>query len=214
MMLKRILALAGVAVLAIAGPVMANSSNPNHPDHWGANCYKSEGSTAHGVIDGATVTLNTYQNEWPGDHWGVLVVKGGPEGRAVYESPESGVAYHTPGENPAGKRYDVSHWIVCKGSSESNPEPSVTPDPGSSESPKPSPSPEPSESPSPTPSVTPEPEPSITPDPGTTPSPEPKTVVVEHCSGWVETVTITGTQERTDWHHDAALQTCEDGENG
>ena len=38
--------------------------------------------------------------------------------------------------------------------------------------------------------------------------------VIEHCTGWVETITTDGIEVRTGWHHDASLQTCIDGESG
>jgi len=132
-------ALAALLISAGAGAFFASapaygsggSDNPNNTGYWenqyaahDAVCYKYGDSTspnAHGGIvqdgDGkwSGVQLNAYQASWPGDHWEVLIVNGGPNGDAVYEHPSAGTTYSTPGENAQGKKYDVSHLIVCKG---------------------------------------------------------------------------------------------------
>ena len=123
-----IIKLAGVALvttlamLALAGPVTANGNDPvlNQASYWEnlfeqrtgleAWCYKHHDSHRHGVMAGSTVTLDTYGAHWPGDGWGLLVVKAATE-RTVVWNPSPHVAYQTPD----GK--DVSHWIVCKASS-------------------------------------------------------------------------------------------------
>ena len=82
--------------------------------HDGASCYKLDAnsngvsSSDHGSSRGNTVTLNTFNQSWPGDHWELLVIKAGLK-ETVVTHPDAGVAYSAPG----GK--DVSHWIVCKG---------------------------------------------------------------------------------------------------
>ncbi|MFC0195857.1 hypothetical protein ACFFIR_03180 [Microbacterium arthrosphaerae] len=79
-------------------------------------CYSAEGNTSHGKITdgGKTVTLNPYQDSWPGDRWELLVVKGGAEEINVIKLPKAGVAYASL-ENNGGQQSNVSHWIVCKG---------------------------------------------------------------------------------------------------
>ena len=77
----------------------------------------------HGSItDGLTVTLNPYGASWPGDHWELLVIKGGSVSNNVIVHPTAGVAYASP-LNSSGNQANVSHWIVCKGTT---PTPSVT----------------------------------------------------------------------------------------
>lgn len=82
-----------------------------------ATCYKHgvDEQTPHGYVteDGKSVILGTYQEDWPGDHYALLVVKGG-NANAVYADPASGVTYAAP-LNRGGNVADVSHWIVCKG---------------------------------------------------------------------------------------------------
>ena len=50
----------------------------------------------------------------------LIVVKGGQNGREVYELPKAGVDYHPP-KNNNGKYPEVSHWIVCKGAAPDKP---------------------------------------------------------------------------------------------
>lgn len=84
-------------------------------------CYKHDPPTTggeHGALtaDGTGVILNPFNPAWtPWDHWESLEVKGGPNGSTFIDHPQAGVAYYTPGLNPAGQRYAVSHWTVCKG---------------------------------------------------------------------------------------------------
>ena len=125
---------AGAGVLLIALVValiptaaFGSSGNENHPDHWknkypnAVACYKYDPpgqKNEHGKLTngGKAVVLNPYKSSWPGDRWEVLVVKGGQNGREVYELPKAGVDYHPP-KNNNGKYPEVSHWIVCKGQS-------------------------------------------------------------------------------------------------
>jgi hypothetical protein len=83
-----------------------------------ADCFKHDkgDQTVHGSITdgGYTVTLNVFNQSWPGDHWEALIVKAGSSGgdgygNMIYHHPTAGVAYPAPD----GKL--VSHWIVCKG---------------------------------------------------------------------------------------------------
>ena len=76
--------------------------------------------------EGKTVTLNEFNQSWPGDGWAALIVKGASEWNNVVELPEAGVAYASP-ETSSGRQSDVSHWIVCKGTlpDEPQPEPEV-----------------------------------------------------------------------------------------
>ena len=111
-----------LAVAMLPMTALANADNPNHPDYWKARypnaieCYKHDGDSSHGKItkNGTAVRLYEFQSGWPGDRWEVLVVKGGQNGREVYELPKAGVDYHPP-KNDNGKYPEVSHWIICKG---------------------------------------------------------------------------------------------------
>jgi hypothetical protein len=113
------LAASPMADVGIIGTLYPNSSSTNDPDYWEtspliphqAQCYKHEGGGGeHGTVtnNGKTVVLNTFNQNWPGDHWELLVVKAGGFD-AVTVHPQAGVEY-------AAYQYkDVSHWIVCKG---------------------------------------------------------------------------------------------------
>ena len=108
------------------------TTNPNTAEYWEAQleedgitayCYKYEtipGYNSHGTSDGASVVLNPFDQSWPGDHWALLVVKGGSvdtgngPGNNVIFNPTAGVAYFPP-TNGGGNVAGVSHWIVCKG---------------------------------------------------------------------------------------------------
>ena len=101
----------------VIGTLLPNSSDSNKADYWEdygpdqAICYKHEGNGGeHGTVtnDGKTVVLNTFNQDWPGDHWELLVVKAG-NWDAVTVHPQAGVEY------AAYDFKDVSHWIVCKG---------------------------------------------------------------------------------------------------
>ena len=96
----------------------------NAPGYWekrfaefDATCYSHQGNRGsdHGSIadNKKTVTLKTFNQDWPGDHWVVLVVKAGNTNNVIV-NPEPNVAYASP-LNSGGKQADVSHWIVCKG---------------------------------------------------------------------------------------------------
>jgi hypothetical protein len=117
-----------VAFATTASAAPANVNNPNHPAYWEAQyaahsavCYKHTGSSTHGSLvkdsdnKWSGVKLVAFNQSWPGDHWEALIVNGGPNGDNVIHHPIAGTTYYTPGTNPQGKRYDVSHWIVCKG---------------------------------------------------------------------------------------------------
>ena len=106
------------------------SSETNHTDYWaklyadhGAVCYSAKGSTSHGKITdgGKTVTLNAYGKDWYGDHWELLVIKGGSDYNNVIVHPKAGVAYASPPNK--NNQADVSHWIVCKGKTPDTPQP-------------------------------------------------------------------------------------------
>lgn len=120
----------GVAHVATASGSPADN-NPNHPSYWEkrtehpATCYEHNPPgerNAHGklVDDGKAVKLNAYDEDWPGDHWELLVVKSGSRdigygiGNAVYAHPVAGTAYYGP-TTAGGQQGAVSHWIVCKG---------------------------------------------------------------------------------------------------
>lgn len=126
-----VLALTLLQATFFAAVAAADVNNANHPDYWEAlypdavECYYHTGDSAHGsiVTDDAgdeAVQLNVFQDAWPGDHWEVLIVKGGAEdvgdgrGNAVYDHPAAGTSYYPP-LNGGEQQPDVSHWIVCKG---------------------------------------------------------------------------------------------------
>jgi len=89
-------------------------------------CYKHSGtgSNEHGSVsaDRKTVTLNAFQSGWHGTGWVVLVINAGTSNNVI-ENPKAGVAYASPVNN-GGNQADVSHWIVCKGTTT----PEVTPE--------------------------------------------------------------------------------------
>ncbi len=140
MVLSMALVMVNPQPVAAHSPPNPGSAGPNTPEYWESyfphaiKCYKyrGSGSNIHGSVtdNGYTVTLNPYQNGWPGDHWEGLVIKAGAKGgddgngNAIYEHPSAGVAYSAPD----GK--EVSHWIVCKGktpkSTTTTTEPSTT----------------------------------------------------------------------------------------
>lgn len=190
--------------LALAGgsSFAAAEGNPNSTGYWldqypdAVACYKYDGASipnAHGRITqgGKAVRLNAFQPDWPGDHWEVLVVKGGNgagntglDGNNVYEHPQAGLDYYPP-LNDGGQQPFVSHYIVCKGEHAQptpTPEPTVEPTPEPTVEPTPEPTVEPTPEPTETPSTEPTPEPSVepTPEPTETPqetsTPEPSTV--------------------------------------
>lgn len=131
------IAVTGAAAAGQVGVVgISEDATPqaNSPEYWEAryaahkaDCYKAEGSTSHGKLtDGdKTVTLNPFQDSWPGDHWEVLVVKAGNT-NYVNVHPQAGVAYASPMNN-GGQQADVSHWIVCKGTTPETAPTKITP---------------------------------------------------------------------------------------
>ena len=114
------------------------SSDTNKVSYWedefaeyDAQCFKHEDddrNNAHGRVtdEGKTVTLNEFNQSWPGDGWAALIVKGASEWNNVVELPEAGVAYASP-ETSSGRQSDVSHWIVCKGTLPDEPQPEPEP---------------------------------------------------------------------------------------
>lgn len=126
----------GGAATAFANP--NNGSEMNQTSYWknqyphAVECYKHDGSGGeHGrEIDGG-VRLNTFQQSWPGNRWEVLIVKGGSGdnfGNAVYPLPEANKVYYAPNNKNTTTPADVSHWIVCKGSTPAAASVSVTPE--------------------------------------------------------------------------------------
>lgn len=122
---------ASAATVGVVGTIVAATPESNSPGWWTdegehpSECYKHElGANEHGsTTDGdLTVTLNAFNQDWPGDHWELLAIKAGNEVNVI-QHPEAGVAYASP-NNPAGNQATVSHWIVCKGTTP-EPEPDV-----------------------------------------------------------------------------------------
>lgn len=142
--LRDIAAIAGVVTFVGLGAVFApqaqatpTPTNTNETAYWenlygqqfpNLQCYKHDGdkdSNAHGYIDEVdgheAVFLNTFNPDWYGDKFVLLIVKGGSSGNGgvvdenmVYVNPASNTPYVAPtGSNDQIK--DVSHWIVCKG---------------------------------------------------------------------------------------------------
>lgn len=117
------------AFIGIVGELLPWSSATNEPSYWedygphdDAVCYSHSGNSSHGSVTGGgkTVTLNAYGADWPGDHWELLVVKGGSVSNNVIVHPSAGVAYASP-LNDGGQQSNVSHWIVCKGTTPDEP---------------------------------------------------------------------------------------------
>lgn len=116
-------------IVGVIGGVLPWLEDMNHESYWEggehqADCYKHSGDSAHGTItdDGKTVTLATFDQAWPGDHWELLVIKGGSNSVNVITHPEAGVAYASP-LNDGGQQSTVSHWTVCKGTTPEEPDP-------------------------------------------------------------------------------------------
>lgn len=113
---------ASLAANAAEAPVTIDATAANNQASWwedygphdDASCYKHEAnwkgdsSNDHGSSDGNKVTLNTFNQSWPGDHWELLAIKAGTKVTYIIH-PDANTAYSAP----QGK--DVSHWIVCKG---------------------------------------------------------------------------------------------------
>lgn len=127
-------AAADVQLIGEVGTMIDSTPEANSPKYWenlypGTDCYNhdfSEGNNAHGSLTdgGKTVTLNEFDDSWPGDHWALLVIKAGNTNNVV-ENPKAGVAYASP-LTPNGKNQaTVSHWIVCKGTTPPTTEPTV-----------------------------------------------------------------------------------------
>lgn len=121
--------------IGVEGKLETATSEANDETYWEqryaahkADCYKTEGNnpSGHGKLTdgGLTVTLYPFQQSWPGDHWEVLVVKAGNTNNVI-EHPVAGTAYASP-VNGGGQQATVSHWIVCKGTTPTQPT-AVTP---------------------------------------------------------------------------------------
>ena len=113
--LGTVVMIATLFYILAASAVAAPELGPNQPEYWEtrgehpSTCYKHEGDSNHGNVGPSnTVTLNTFDQSWPGDHWETLVIKYATF-NDVYQHPSAGVPYVT------GTEQDVSHWIVCKG---------------------------------------------------------------------------------------------------
>ncbi len=109
------------------------TNDTNKTSYWearysahGATCYKTEAdeggvsSSSHGSSSGKTVTLAAFNPSWPGDHWEALIVKGGSLWNNVVTHPVAGTAYASP-LNSGAQQSNVSHWIVCKGTTPAPP---------------------------------------------------------------------------------------------
>ena len=125
-------------LVGAVGELQPWSEATNHADYWkdagphdGAQCFSfdanDEGvsSNEYGSSVDKTVTLNAFNQEWPGDHFELLVVKGGSVSNNVIVHPEAGVAYAST-VNKGGQQARVSHWIVCMGTTPPTPPTTVT----------------------------------------------------------------------------------------
>lgn len=115
--MKRLILLGTLSAIFIAAlATSAVATDTNQASYWEgisehpSSCYKHEGDsrTAHGTVGPSnTLTLNTFNQSWPGDHWETLVIKYATF-NDVYQHP-------APGVYVTGTEQDISHWIVCKG---------------------------------------------------------------------------------------------------
>lgn len=103
--------------VGVVGQIENWSSDKNTTSYWegrfpGSQCYKdSHGQKTDG---GKTFTLPTFNQNWYGDRWEALILKGGSESVNVVTLPQAGVAYASP-INSGGQQSDVSWSIACKG---------------------------------------------------------------------------------------------------
>lgn len=127
---------AAADMVGVVGTPQAATPEANNETYWEAlyadhkaDCYKVDGpySSSHGTIsdDKKTITLVPFNQAWPGDHWEALIIKAG-DTNLVTRHPQAGVAYASP-INAGGKQADVSHWIVCKGTTPAEEPDVVTP---------------------------------------------------------------------------------------
>lgn len=118
----------------IAGTPYPNSSDSNKPGYWedagphdDAICYKHEGEEmwdndhAYLTNDGKTVVLKPYGATWPGDHYEAIIVKAANTDLVTIH-PVAGLPGYSAVDNK-----EVSHYIVCKGTT---PPPPPTPPTG------------------------------------------------------------------------------------
>jgi len=128
---------AGPVIKGEIGELQPWTPETNRASYWesqyaehDAVCHKfdDDDSNRYGIVsdDEKTITLRPYKSSWPGDHWELLVVKGGSEWNNVIAHPQAGVAYASP-PNSAGKQADVSHWIICFGTTPVTPPTIVIP---------------------------------------------------------------------------------------
>lgn len=133
-MKKRTWAALVAITLGVGLAVGAHSGGVSAAEHE-SQCFKHEGtgSNEHGTANGSTVTLNPFNQDWPGDHWESLTIKGGSDsnggGSVTYDHPEAGVPYSTLTNPQSGYPFEVSHWIVCKGVTPVPPTTTTTPPP-------------------------------------------------------------------------------------
>jgi len=123
----------GFVVVSLPGSASA-VGNPNDAPYWeaylgdGSDCFKHGpwDQSVHGSVtnDGKAVTLATFNPDWEQDFWRLVVVNGGSNDTVV-EFPSAGVAYFPPLNN-GGQPPDISHWIVCKGYNNDEPEDTTT----------------------------------------------------------------------------------------
>lgn len=109
----------------------ASAAGPDDPGYWEdlypgvIDCFKHTGDSVHGNVtnDGEAVTLKPFNQNWPGNHYALLVVNSGDvdngagPGNALYLEPSVGSAYFGP-KSESGDQGQVEHWIICKGEAE------------------------------------------------------------------------------------------------
>jgi hypothetical protein len=123
-----------LAMLAFQTLVLASAASaagPDDPGYWEdlypgvIDCFKHTGDSVHGNVtnDGEAVTLKPFNQNWPGNHYALLVVNSGDvdhgagPGNALYPEPAVGSAYFGP-KSESGEQGQVEHWIICKGEAE------------------------------------------------------------------------------------------------
>ncbi|GAA5200740.1 hypothetical protein [Microbacterium jejuense] len=113
------------------GTIEAQTPKGNNTPYWedryaefDVQCFKHDGtgSNEHGSVsaDRKTVTLKQFDQNWWGNGWVVLVINAGTSNNVI-ENPKAGVAYASPVNN-GGNQANVSHWIVCKGTTPEQPQ--------------------------------------------------------------------------------------------
>lgn len=112
--MKRLALLIPFLGLFLFGSI-TNATGPNDPEYWesqtdhSSRCYKHFGDSNHGANNGTAITLSPYNPDWYGDHWELLVIKGGNDRNVIFH-PSADTPYFASDSQPR-----ITDWIVCKG---------------------------------------------------------------------------------------------------